>query len=71
MSLELADLGSVKVHQEVHCMLKAHALVNKQEMNALAREIIHEWAAKQFHAFSLAQELAKAKELPGITGDWK
>ena len=54
MSLELADLGSVKVHQEVHCLLKAHALVNKQEMNALAREIIHEWAAKQFHEIGRA-----------------
>lgn len=71
MSLELADLGSVKVHQEVHCLLKAHAMVNKQEMNALAREILHEWASKQFQAFSLAQEIARAKELAGITGEWK
>lgn len=71
MSLDLADLGSVKVHQEVHCLLKAHALVNKQEMNALAREIIHDWASKQFQAFSLAQEIAKSKDLTGITGEWK
>lgn len=71
MSLDLSDLGSIKVHPEVHCLIKAHALINKQEMAALAREIIHEWASKQHQAFSLAQDLAKAKELPGITGDWK
>ena len=71
MALELQDLGSIKVHQEVHALLKAYASVHKQEMNSLVREIVHTWAQKQFDVMSMATSLAKAKDLPGITGEWQ
>ena len=71
MSLELQDLPTIKVHQEVHCLLKAHAQVHKQELNALVREIIHAWAKTQVHVFSVANDLAKSKGLTEISGDWK
>jgi hypothetical protein len=71
MALPLTDLPSIKVHPEVHCLLKANATVNQKDVNALVREILHEWALRQFHVFSMATDLAKAKELSGITGDWQ
>lgn len=71
MALELQDLPTIKVHLEVHCLLKAHAQVHDKEINAVVREIIHAWASQQVHVMSVAEAFAKAKELPGITGDWK
>lgn len=71
MALDLQDLPSIKVHTEVHSLLKAHAHVHKQEINALVREILHDWASKQFDVFSMANSLCKSKDLTGITGDWK
>jgi len=71
MSLELQDLPTIKVHQEVHCLLKAYATVHKQDMNALVREILHKWAKQQVDVLSMATDLAKSKELTGISGDWK
>ena len=71
MSLELQDLPTIKVHPEVHCLLKAHAQVREKEINAVVREIIHAWASKQVHVMSVARDIANSKELSGITGDWK
>ena len=71
MSLELQDLPTIKVHQEVHALLKAHSAVHKQEINALVREILHLWASDYVSVWSMANDFAKAKQLPGISGDWK
>ena len=71
MSLELQDVGSIKVHPEVHALLKATAHVERIEMNALIRDVLHAWASKRTDALSMATELVKAKGLPGISGDWK
>jgi len=71
MSLELQDVGAIKVHPEVHALIKGTAVIERIEMNALIREILHEWAAKRVDAMSMAVALAKAKGLSEITGDWK
>lgn len=71
MALELQDVGTIKVHPEVHALLKATAIAEKTEMSAKVREVLHDWARRQFDTYSLATELVKAKGLSGITGDWK
>lgn len=71
MSLELKDLPTIKVHPEVHAMLKANAMYGDVEINALCREILHKWATRQHEINVRAHELAKANGLSGITGDWK
>lgn len=71
MSLELQDVGAIKVHPEVHAILKATALVDRIEMNALIRDVLHAWASKRVDAMSIATDLVKAKGLREITGDWK
>jgi hypothetical protein len=71
MALELQDVGSVKVHPEVHAMLKAKAMCQKVEMVTLIRQVLHDYVRVDFDTYSLAVELVKAKGLSGITGDWK
>lgn len=71
MSLELTDLGRVKVHPEVHALLTAQASISECDTNALVRGILHDWATKQFHVISVANSIAISKGLSGITGDWK
>lgn len=71
MSLDLQDVGAIKVHPEVHAMLKAQAYVDRIEMNVLIRDLLHDWATKQNDARTMAEQLAKAKGLSGISGDWK
>ena len=71
MSLELKELSSIKVHPEVHAMLRANALCKNVEMNALCREILHKWAKEQHEINTKAIEIARASGLSGITGDWK
>ncbi len=71
MALELQDVGGVKVHPEVHALLKARAAAEKTEMVTFIRELLHAWARKEFDTFTLANDLAKAKGLSGIVGDWR
>lgn len=71
MSLELQDVGAIKVNPEVHAILKATALVDRIEMNALIRDVLHAWASKRVDAMSMVTDLMKAKGLREITGDWK
>ena len=71
MSLELQDVGTVKVHPEVHALLKAAALSERVDMNAFIRDVLHLWASKQVDMHTMAHQLAVAKGLSGITGDWK
>ena len=71
MSLELKELSSIKVHPEVHAMLRANALCKNVEMNAFCREILHKWAREQHEINSKSDEIARASGLSGITGDWK
>jgi hypothetical protein len=72
MSLPLADLGTIKVHPEVHAVLRAFArMENEKELNAFVRRILHEWAKERVHALNLANEFAKERGLTGITGDWE
>ena len=71
MSLELKELSSIKVHPEVHALLRANALCKNIEMNALCRDILHKWAREQHEINVKATEIARASGLSGITGDWK
>ena len=71
MSLELKELPVIKVHPEVHAMLKANAVCTDVEINAFCREILHKWATRQHEINTKAADLAKASGLSGITGDWK
>ena len=71
MSLELQDVGTIKVHPEVHALLKASAHMDRLDMSAFIRDLLHAWASKQVDARTMAEQLAKSKGLSGITGDWK
>ena len=71
MSLELQDVGAIKVHPEVHALLKATAITERLEMNALIRDVLHKWAKNRVDAMSMATDLVKAKGLREITGGWQ
>ena len=71
MAPDLQDLPTIKVDQQVHAMLKAESLVHRIELNALVRDVLHEWAKKKFDAFSMAQDICKSKGLGGIDGEWR
>lgn len=71
MALDLQDLPTIKVDQQVHAMLKAESLVHRIELNALVRDVLHEWAKKKFDAFSMAREICKSKGLTELDGEWK
>lgn len=70
MSLELVDLPTIKVHPEVHALLKAQAHHDKRTLNDLVREILHTWASQKFNVLSMANDILKSKDMSEITGDW-
>jgi hypothetical protein len=66
VSIELKDFRG-KITVETACWLEAEARATGETQQEIAREILHEWAAKRAHAASVAQGLMQAE---GAPGDW-
>lgn len=71
MSLPLHDLGSIKVSEVTHSLLKAEAMSQNMETSSLARAVLDKWAADRLHVLSLADQLHEAKGFGKITGESK
>lgn len=71
MSLPLHDLGSVKVDETTHSLLRARALSKRLDTTAFAREILDAWASEELHVLSVAQDIHESKGFGKITGDSK
>lgn len=69
MSLPLHDLGSVKVTETTHSMLRARALAKRIDLTAFVRELLDQWANEELHVFSVAQDLHESKGFGKITKD--
>lgn len=69
MSLELHDLGSVKISQRAHALYKAKAMALGVDVVSVIRQVIHEAAQKEFDAMSVAAEIYKSKGLGDILKD--
>ena len=63
------DLGSVKVDEQTHSILKATAMSRNMDVTALARELLDQWAIKQLHVFNVFHALQESKGLTGKRND--
>ena len=61
MSLELHDLGSVKISQRAHALFKARASILGVDVVTIIRQVIHDAAQKEFNTMSLAADIYKSK----------
>jgi len=72
MSLELHDVGRVRVTALAHCALAAHKRIYGTEYSEQIRKIVEEWAVKQVHGATVLSSCLKAKGLTvedaGISG---
>lgn len=69
MSLPLQDLGSVKVEQLAHSMLKAKADVLGVPVVTLVTRILHDWTKQELDVFRIAQTIHEGKGYGEILND--
>ncbi len=69
MSIELQDLGKVKVSQQAHSFIKAQAEVSGRDVVEVARDLIHEALQNRFDIFRIADAIHKSKGLGEILRD--
>lgn len=60
VSIELKDFRG-KITVETACWLEAEARATGKQQQEIAREILHEWAAKRLHAATVAQGLMQVE----------
>ena len=68
MSLPFADLGSLKVSQEVQSVLAAKAKLKRTTVVALVREIVESYINEELHVFIMASEIHETKGFGKLSG---
>lgn len=69
MSIELVDLGRLKVTEETSVILNAQARLQGRGVHEIVRGLLHEWAQYKLHEQKLTHAACTAQGLLGTSGD--
>jgi len=69
VSLDLHDMGRLKVTAQTNAWLEAKHRLTGEEKSAIAREHLHRAAMQDIEVIRLADQLLRSEGLPGILGE--
>jgi hypothetical protein len=69
MSLDLHDMGRLKVTPETNAWLEAKHQITGEEKSAIVRDLLHKHIQQELDVIRVADRLLRREGLPGILGE--